>query len=140
MNVYCCKYRVAFISASQTRPYCCCLYGRANIEVPKAQQALALAVLGATKTAGVPTAVVLVHGGALAIDGLNEHATAILDAHYPSETVGAAAVVDALYGKFSPAGKLPYTVMPKAFQNLSNFASMDMTAPPGRYDAFVCCV
>ena len=59
---------------------------------------------------------------------------AILDAHahYPSETVGAAAVADALYGRFSPAGKLPYTVMPRAFEDISNFASMDMTAAPGR--------
>ena len=42
------------------------------------------------------------------------------------------AVADALYGRFSPAGKLSYTVMPAAFEQLSNFASMSMTAPPGR--------
>jgi beta-glucosidase-like glycosyl hydrolase len=107
-------------------------HDRFGIGVPKHQEALAQAVLAATRAASVPTAVVLVHGGALAIESLLGPADAILDAHYPSETVGAEAVADALYGRFSPAGKLPYTIMPKSFINISNFTSMDMAAPPGR--------
>jgi len=107
-------------------------HDRPSIAVPKQQEALALAVLAAAKGAGVPAAVVLVHGGALAINTLRDVAPAILDAHYPSETVGSYAVADALYGRFSPAGKLTYTVMDETFVNISNFASMDMTAPPGR--------
>ena len=42
---------------------------------------------------------VLVHGGGLAIEALKITADAILDAHYPSETVGAAAIADVLYGR-----------------------------------------
>ena len=80
----------------------------------------------------MPTAVVLVHGGALAIDSLKLSADAILDAHYPGEATGAAAVADCLYGRFSPAGKLTYSVMPATFVNNSNFTDMSMTSPPGR--------
>ena len=45
---------------------------------------------------------------------------------------GAMAVAEALYGVFSPAGKLTYTVMPKEFDKLSDFSSMNMSTPPGR--------
>jgi beta-glucosidase len=54
---------------------------------------------------------VLVHGGALAIENVKAKALAILDAHYPGTATGGQAVADALYGKFSPAGKLPYVVL-----------------------------
>eukprot|EP00040_Diaphanoeca_grandis_P026289 m.147112 g.147112 ORF g.147112 m.147112 type:complete len:1059 (-) comp30518_c0_seq1:206-3382(-) len=107
-------------------------HDRPSIGIPLHQESLAIAVLAATKAAGIPTVVVLVHGGGLAIESITSLAPAILDAHYPSETVGAAAIADALYGRFSPAGKLPYTVMPQTFINISNFASMNMTSPPGR--------
>eukprot|EP01044_Picomonas_judraskeda_P001554 COSAG03_NODE_94_length_13170_cov_67.181470_10_plen_481_part_00 len=107
-------------------------HDRPSIKLPKLQQELADTILNATKAAGVPTAVVLVHGGGLAIEAIKINADAILDAHYPGEVTGGVAVADALYGRFSPAGKLSYTVMPAAFEQLSNFASMSMTAPPGR--------
>jgi len=107
-------------------------HDRFSTELPRVQQALADAVLDATAAAGVPTAVVLVHGGALSIEGIKGKASAILDAHYPGAATGAAAVVDTLYGRNNPSGKLTYSVMPAAFANLSNFASMDMAAPPGR--------
>jgi hypothetical protein len=55
-----------------------------------------------------------------------------MDAHYPGEIAGAMAVAEALYGVFSPAGKLTYTVMPKEFDTLSDFSSMNMSTPPGR--------
>ena len=71
------------------------------------QAALASAVLAATSKAGIPTALVLVHGGALAIEEFKLSADAILDVHYPGTATGAAAVADCLYGRFSPAGKLP---------------------------------
>eukprot|EP01052_Picozoa_sp_SAG31_P014686 SAG31_NODE_921_length_10984_cov_2.779329_5_plen_260_part_00 len=82
--------------------------------------------------AKVPAVVVLVHGGGLAIEEIKEAAPAILDAHYPGEVVGATAVAEALYGGFSPAGKLTYSVMPKEFTRLSDFSSMSLTTPPGR--------
>ena len=107
-------------------------HDRYSIELPRVQQALADAVIKVTKTRAVPTAVVLIHGGALAIDTIKASGVAILDAHYPGSATGARAVVEALYGVRSPGGKLTYTVMPSAFTNLSNFASMDMTVAPGR--------
>ena len=63
---------------------------------------------------------------------ISPQADAILDAHYPGAATGAAAVADTLYGLNNPSGKLTYSVMPALFANLSNFASMSMTAPPGR--------
>lgn len=107
-------------------------HDRPNVALPKHQEALALAVLAATKARDIPTAVVLVHGGGLGIESIKAQASAILDAHYPGEVTGAAAIADALYGEFSPAGKLSYSVMPSAFQNISDFSSMDMTKAPGR--------
>lgn len=67
-----------------------------------------------------------------AIEEIKRDADAILDAHYPGEATGAQAVAEALYGVFSTSGKLTYTVLPAAFQNLSNFSSMSMTQAPGR--------
>eukprot|EP01047_Picozoa_sp_COSAG01_P070376 COSAG01_NODE_10650_length_2112_cov_1.469945_3_plen_109_part_00 len=89
-------------------------------------------MLKATSAAGVPSVVVLIHGGALAIERIKAAAPAILDAHYPGEATGAMAVAEALYGIYSPAGKLSYTVMPKEFAGLSDFSKMDMAASPGR--------
>lgn len=74
-------------------------FDRSAISIPKLQNELAQAVLAATASAQVPTAVVLVHGGALALEDLRESATAILDAHYPGEITGAAAIADVLYGR-----------------------------------------
>ena len=107
-------------------------HDRPHSSVPKLQEALALAVLEAAEAAAVPTVVVLVHGGSMAIEAIKDRAPAILDAHYPGIATGGQAVADALYGKFSPAGKLPYSVMPAAFDKLSFFPSMSMTDPPGR--------
>lgn len=107
-------------------------HDRPKITLPKHQEDLALAVLKASSAAGVPAAVVLIHGGALAIESIKAAAPAILDAHYPGEATGAMAVAEALYGTYSPAGKLSYTVMPKEFDSLSDFSKMDMAASPGR--------
>lgn len=71
-------------------------------------------------------------GGALAIEEIKDGANAILDAHYPGTATGALAIAEALYGRFSPAGKLSYSVMPASFVNASFFPDMSMTAPPGR--------
>ena len=107
-------------------------HDRFSLELPRVQQAMAEAVLNATSAAGVPTAVVLIHGGSLSIERIKATGVAILDAHYPGAATGASAVVDTLYGFNNPSGKLTYSVMPAAFANMSNFASMDMSAPPGR--------
>jgi len=107
-------------------------HDRTRLSLPKVQQSLGDSVLAAAKASNVPAAVVLVHGGALAVEGLKTDADAILDAHYPGEVTGAQAIADALWGRFSPAGKLTHSVMPAAYSKLANFASMSMTDPPGR--------
>ena len=107
-------------------------HDRPHSSVPRLQEALAVAVLSAAAGAGVPVAVVLVHGGSMAIELIQAKAPAILDALYPGTATGGQAVADALYGEFSPAGKLPYSVMPAAFDKLSYFPDMSMTKPPGR--------
>ena len=135
-------------------------HDRFDTGLPPPQEELALAVLAACRRAGVPVAVVLVHGGALAIEGIKDGADAILDAHYPglataiTTTVrvtmtmtmtmtislahcpgaaeGGRAVAEALYGITNPGGKLTYTVMPRSFPNTSYFPSMSMSAYPGR--------
>jgi hypothetical protein len=53
-------------------------------------------------------AVVLVNGGALAVNWINAHANAVLEAWYPGEE-GGAAVAETLSGKNNPAGRLPIT-------------------------------
>jgi hypothetical protein len=42
------------------------------------------------------------------------------------------AVMSAVFGEYSPAGKLPYTVYPASFVNESNFFEMSLTKAPGR--------
>ena len=47
-------------------------HDRYHTDLPRVQEDLALAVLKATKKAGVPTVVVLIHGGALSIERIKE--------------------------------------------------------------------
>ena len=91
---------------------------RHGLGLPAAQAALARGIAAAAAAHGVPCAAVLVHGGPLALDDTlllpsgpsgSAGCGAILDAFYPGP-LGATAIADALYGAFSPGGKLPYTV------------------------------
>lgn len=66
-------------------------------------------MIGAAK-ADAPIAVVLIHGGGLAVEGIVAGGrVAILDAFYPGPA-GGGAIADALFGVYNPGGKLPYTV------------------------------
>lgn len=89
---------------------------RQNLTLPPAQSALFAAVLAAAPAA-VPLAVVLVHGGAVAVPELKASRAAILDAFYPGPS-GGAAIADALFGVTSPGGKLPYTVYDAAYEGV----------------------
>ena len=55
----------------------------------------------------IPIIVVLVHGGPIALD--HAGVDAVLDAFYPGE-LGGPAIVDVLFGAYSPSGRLPYTM------------------------------
>lgn len=122
------------------------------------QDELALQVLAL----GKPTAVLLLHGGALGIDRLaawplepgqkgasiaprrrssllfaDEAAAAgdsgpggnlaILSGFYPG-VYGASALAGAVFGAFSPSGRLPYTMLGAAYVDEVDFLSMDLPA------------
>lgn len=52
--------------------------------------------------------VVLVAGSSLAINWIDKHIPAIVDAWYPGES-GGKAIADVLFGNYNPAGRLPLT-------------------------------
>ena len=74
---------------------------RTSIDLPQPEEDLVEAVAAT----GKPLAVVLMNGSALAVNWINEHANAVLDAWYPGEE-GGAAVAETLSGKNNPAGRL----------------------------------
>ena len=77
---------------------------RVSIDLPEPEEKLVQAVAAT----GKPLVVVLTNGSALAVNWMNEHANAILDAWYPGEE-GGTAVADTLSGRNDPAGRLPVT-------------------------------
>lgn len=103
---------------------------RVNMTLPSAQIDLFNAVKSVAKG---PIIVVLVHGGALAIAEVKSGADAIIDALYPGVT-GGTAVSDAIFGLFSPGGKLPYTVYDADYQYQYNFTNMSIAAPQSYLD------
>ena len=57
---------------------------------------------------GTPVVVVLIHGKPMTINYIAENVPAIIDAWYLGEKTGTV-IVDALFGKINPGGKLPIT-------------------------------
>jgi beta-glucosidase len=77
----------------------------ADLGLTGRQQALVEAVVGT----GTPTVVVLVGGRAFALPWIAEHVPAIVQAWLPGEE-GGGALADVLFGRVSPAGRLPITL------------------------------
>jgi beta-glucosidase len=100
---------------------------RTSIDLPQPEEDLVEAVA----STGKPLAVVLMNGSALAVNWINEHANAILDAWYPGEE-GGAAVAETLSGKNNPAGRLPVTFY-KGVDQLPNFEDYGMANRTYRY-------
>ena len=96
-------------------------HDRVNITLPEPQRELFAAVAAAA--AGKPLAVVLVHGGALAVPELKASGVALLDAFYPGPE-GGGAIADALFGAYNPGGKLPYSVPDVGFASAYDMADM----------------
>jgi beta-glucosidase len=71
------------------------------------------------------------NGSALAVNWINEHANAVLDAWYPGEE-GGAAVAETLSGKNNPAGRLPVTFY-KGVDQLPHFEDYGMANRTYRY-------
>ncbi|GHT03051.1 beta-glucosidase [Bacteroidia bacterium] len=71
------------------------------------------------------TIVVLVAGSSLAINWINDHIPAIVNAWYPGEQ-GGTAVAEALFGDYNPAGRLPLTYY-NSLDELPPFDDYDVT-------------
>jgi len=100
---------------------------RTSIDLPQPEEDLVEFVVAT----GKPVAVVLMNGSALAVNWINEHANAVLDAWYPGEE-GGAAVADTLSGKNNPAGRLPVTFY-KGVDQLPHFEDYGMANRTYRY-------
>ncbi|TAN04871.1 MAG: glycoside hydrolase family 3 protein [Rhodanobacteraceae bacterium] len=100
---------------------------RTDIALPAAQRIL-LEHVAAT---GKPLVVVLMSGGAVAIDWAQQHADAILDAWYPGEA-GGTAIAQTLAGDYDPAGRLPVTFY-RSTRDLPPYVSYSMQGRTYRY-------
>ena len=100
---------------------------RTSIDLPQPEEEL----IEAVAATGKPLAVVLMNGSALAVNWINEHANAVLEAWYPGEE-GGAAVAETLSGKNNPAGRLPVTFYTGVNQ-LPNFEDYGMSNRTYRY-------
>jgi beta-glucosidase len=100
---------------------------RTSIDLPQPEEDLVEAVAAS----GKPLAIILLNGSALAINWINEHANAILEAWYPGEE-GGAAVAETLSGKNNPAGRLPVTFY-TGVDHLPNFEDYGMANRTYRY-------
>jgi len=100
---------------------------RESLALPESQQRL----LQAVQQTGVPTILVLCAGSALELNWADENVDAILDAWYPGAQ-GGAAVAAALFGAFSPAGRLPVTFY-RSTQELPEFTDYSMRGRTYRF-------
>ena len=100
---------------------------RTSIDLPQPEEDLVEAVAAT----GKPLAVVLMNGSALAVNWINAHANAVLEAWYPGEE-GGAAVAETLSGKNNPSGRLPVTFY-AGVSDLPNFEDYGMANRTYRY-------
>jgi len=100
---------------------------RTNIKLPAVQEEL----LNAVTATGKPVIVVLMNGGALAVNNAQEKASAILLAGYPGQQ-GGNAIADVIFGDYNPAGRLPVTYY-KSVDQIPAFDNYDMQGRTYRY-------
>ncbi len=77
---------------------------RSAIELPEVQQRL----VDALAATGKPLVIVLMNGGAIALQSAARKASAIVEAWYPGQA-GGAAIAETLFGENNPSGRLPVT-------------------------------
>ena len=94
---------------------------RDHIQLPKDQEEFIREIYKVNPN----TVVVLVAGSSLAINWINENIPAIVNAWYPGEQ-GGTAVAEALFGDYSPAGRLPLTYY-NSLEELPPFDDYDIT-------------
>ncbi|HYP52524.1 MAG TPA: glycoside hydrolase family 3 C-terminal domain-containing protein, partial [Pyrinomonadaceae bacterium] len=100
---------------------------RTDLEMPEAQDEL----LKAVSATGKPVVLVLLNGGALAVNWAQANVPAIVEAWYPGEE-GGTAIADVLFGDYNPAGRLPVTFYKSAAQ-LPPFDDYRMEGKTYRY-------
>jgi beta-glucosidase len=94
---------------------------RKDLGLPKVQQDLLETVVQANPK----TVVILFSAGPLSVKWARDNAPALLQAWYPGEE-GGTALADVLFGDYSPAGRLPYTVY-ESTQDLPPQTEYDVT-------------
>jgi beta-glucosidase len=100
---------------------------KAHLNLTGLQQQLLEAVVAV----GKPTVLVLISGSALSVTWAQEHVTAIVQAFYPGQATGTA-LADVLFGKHSPAGRLPITY-PRSLDDVPAFTDYSMKGRTYRY-------
>lgn len=88
-------------------------------------------VLKAIAESGKPAILLLQSGSALAVDWAQEHIPAILQCWY-SGAQGGRAIAEAVFGEYSPSGRLPVTFY-KRTQKLPEFTDYSMKGRTYRY-------
>ncbi|HET7810191.1 MAG TPA: glycoside hydrolase family 3 N-terminal domain-containing protein [Steroidobacteraceae bacterium] len=101
---------------------------RSSLELPPSQLELARAILGT----GKPVIVLLAHGRPLALQELTEKASAIVETWMLGIEAGNA-VADVLFGKYSPAGRLP-AAFPRTSAAVPYYYSANPTGRPADPD------
>jgi beta-glucosidase len=100
-----------------------------NIELPGRQSRLLNDVIKAAK--GKPVILVVISGSALAFGGAEKKLNGIFQSFYPG-AMGGQAIAEAIFGKFSPSGKLPVTFY-KSTENIPPFTDYNMENRTYRY-------
>eukprot|EP01087_Luapelamoeba_hula_P009496 TRINITY_DN2451_c3_g1_i1.p1 TRINITY_DN2451_c3_g1~~TRINITY_DN2451_c3_g1_i1.p1 ORF type:complete len:900 (-),score=115.71 TRINITY_DN2451_c3_g1_i1:76-2727(-) len=105
-------------------------HDRDQITLPGMQNDL----LKQLQTLKKPLIVVLMNGGAVAVQWIKDNANAIISMSYPGDH-GGLALADVLFGDYNPGGKLPITYVPSDYVNQISLEDMNMRASatsPGR--------
>jgi beta-glucosidase len=100
---------------------------RTSLDLPAEEEQL----VESMKDAGKPLVVILVSGSGLAVNWIQDHADAILQAWYPGEE-GGTAVAQTLAGRNNPAGRLPVTFY-RGLDELPEFTDYSMKNRTYRY-------
>ncbi len=100
---------------------------RTRLELPMVQQELIKEI----HALGKPIVLVLLNGGALAINWENEQIPVILETWYPGQAAGQA-IADVIFGDYNPGGRLPVTFY-KSAADLPPFESYEMSGRTYKY-------